>query len=173
MKRAVMMWSTASAPAARRPNPRGRMQRGFTLVELLVAGSIIAILASVVIPQVRTYLRTATTAEVSETGPRVAASIAHYQRALLLSNATLVATIDNKLFVPGSADPNDLSAIIRTLQLARDASFRYQLDAVVATDGPSAGKVVFCLKARGLARSGVEDGGVLFSSVPTTAPGWA
>lgn len=147
-------------------------QRRFTLVELMVVVSIIGILATIGVPRVFAHLRVTETAEVSQTGDKIAAGIKAYGNSLFKTSTKIVADINATSLTPDNSGTTELTTIIPFLALPPDSNFDYEISSIVATAGPASGKAVACITVTGRASAGVSDGKLLYSTTPTKAVGW-
>jgi type II secretory pathway pseudopilin PulG len=138
----------------------------------MVVVTIIGILAAVAVPRVFAFIRTSSTAEVSQNGAAITAGISGYAQSQLQTAAATQSLISGTFSTPDLSSSNEISAIIPQIQLPLDSKFNYAISAVVATAGPDSGDVVFCMIATGRSNAAVPGGQVLYSSVPSSAPGW-
>ena len=161
-------YSTREAPEA-----------GFTLIELMIVVTIVAILGAVSIPKYISYVRSSQAAEVGNTAGLMVSAMQAYEDAQSLAPAAMVTTFNNSVLVPsGSTVQNgatNLSALLPNLNLPSNAMFTYAVSAAVATAGDMKGDVVFCISATGNPNAGVPTATVLYSSSPASAAakGWA
>jgi type II secretory pathway pseudopilin PulG len=138
----------------------------------MVVVTIIGILAAIGIPRVFSYIRTSSTAEVSQDAANITAAISGYAQSQLQTAAVTQAQITGTNATPDLSATNEISVIIPQVSLPKDAHFNYAITAAVATAGPSIGDVVYCIIATGRANAAVAGGQVLYSSAATTHAGW-
>jgi prepilin-type N-terminal cleavage/methylation domain-containing protein len=145
-------------------------QRGFTLIELMVVVTCIAVVASVATPRVLRYVRDSRAREVSTTLIGLDTALKRYQRMMLLRPDKMKDFLDHAMITPGRDHDDEL--FLPNFELPKDPSFEYEIRAKVGHDGPKKDQVVYCITAKGLASAGLHERWVLYSSVPTRAPGW-
>ena len=143
---------------------------GFTLIELMVVVTIIGILSGVAIPRYVSYLRSSQTAEVGQIGGSIVSALQAYADAQSLTPSAAQALFDTyALNVTGTAPTKDLTVLLPSLSVPKNATFNYVVSATVATAGPQIGDVAYCINATGNANSGLTNGQVLYSSSPAVA----
>lgn len=137
----------------------------------MVVVSIIGILAAIGVPRVFGYVRASETAEVGQAAGRILASITAYADTQLKTADEVATQIDGTELTPDGSGA-EITKTIPTLVLPPNANFKYVISADVASEGPLEDQAVVCITVTGTASAGVPGGKLLFSSVPTKAPGW-
>ncbi len=164
-------------PLFRRHQPKA--DEGFTLIELMIVVTIVAILGAVSIPKYISYVRSSQAAEVGNTAGMMVSAMQAYEDSQSMAPATMVTTFNNTVLAPPGATlasgTTSLSSVLPNLNLPQNAMFTYAVSAAIASGGDTKGDVVFCISATGNSNAGVPTATVLYSSSPATsaAKGWA
>jgi type II secretory pathway pseudopilin PulG len=138
----------------------------------MVVVTIIGILAAIGIPRVFSYIRTSSTAEISQDAANITGAISGYAQSQLQTAAATQAQVTATSATPDLTGTTEISTIIPQIQLPKDGHFNYAITAIVATAGPSTGDVVYCIIATGRANAAVAGGKVVYSSAASAQAGW-
>jgi type II secretory pathway pseudopilin PulG len=144
----------------------------FTFFYFLVVVTIIGILAAIAIPRVFSYIRTSSTAEISQDAANISNALSGYTQSQLLTATAAQTALTGTSATPDLTGTNEISTIIPQVQLPKDAHFNYAITAAVASAGPASGDVVYCIVATGRSNAAVSGGKVMFSSTASTQAGW-
>ena len=106
----------------RPPSEKSRSSAGFTLIELMVVVTIIAILAGIGIPRMTTFIRAARASEATKELARIAEQIT---KVVSVNPTTTLFATYNKL--PGTIGTDSLTSPFNGYKLPDDARFQYEL----------------------------------------------
>ncbi len=143
-----------------------REEAGFTLIELMIVVTIIGILAAVAIPRYVNYMRSSQTAEVGNVAGQMVTAMQSYADSQSLPAGAAASLFNGTTLTPGNPSTGTLVAVLPQLSVPANASFSYAVSAIVATGGPQAGDVAYCIMATANTNAGVPNGIVLYSSSP-------
>lgn len=148
-----------------------RRAEGFTLVELMVVVAIIAVLASIALPMMTTFIRTSETTEGVEQAARISQGVQGY----VDSHPRVTKAIIEASIAPGGGNqgnlgsgvPDDeITTLIPHLVLPAGVNFKYEVSVVVDDTSRATST---CVKAISLTDANAQ---VLYSNIPSAKPEW-
>ncbi|MBF0615044.1 MAG: type II secretion system protein [Magnetococcales bacterium] len=148
-------------------------QKGFTLVELMVVVTIIAILASVGLPKMTAFVRTSETTEAVEISARIVKSLIGYieSHPEITAASEFNTRIGDTVLDKNAAATNQLTILIPHMVLPPNTSFKYAIKANV----DSARGMKACITATRIDKNGgvvSGYGNILISSEVASEAGW-
>lgn len=143
---------------------KNRRESGFTLVELMVVIAIIAILASVGVPKMTAFIKTAETSEAVQQS----ATIVKYVKAWYSTHPNATRTPEASAVLSGktllAAGSGTITTILPTLSVSTDSDYDYYISTV--EDATDTDIVNVCVMANPAGAGAADlDNAILYSSV--------
>ncbi|MBF0107912.1 MAG: prepilin-type N-terminal cleavage/methylation domain-containing protein [Magnetococcales bacterium] len=146
-------------------------EEGFTLIELMVVVTIIAILSAIGLPRLNNYVRTSTATEALEVAGRIVRAIHGYvdaQTSTSIDQLNVLFQPGNKGNLNGDTPDKEISSLIPHLTAPRGVKFQYEINAVVQDNRD----VWICIRAWEKEAGADSNAYVLYSGAESSNPLW-